>query len=86
MFHRLRCLKEPYRIKVDPTVTPVVNPLRSTSVAVREKLKKLLDELEKTGVVEKVECPTQWVNSAVLIEKPNSEKLHICLHPRPLTL
>ena len=34
-------------------------------------------------MVEKVECPTQWVNSAVIIEKPNSEKFRICLDPRP---
>ena len=34
--------------------------------------------------MEKVECPTEWVNSAVIIEKPNREKLHICLDPRPL--
>ena len=83
VFHGLGCLKEPYRIKVDPTVTPVVNPLRSTPVALREKLKKSLNEIKKTGVVEKVECPTQWVNSAGIIEKPNSEKLRICLDPRP---
>ena len=84
VFHGLGCLKDPYHIKIDPTVTPVVNPLRSTPVALREKLKKSLDEMEKTGVVEKVECPTQWVNSAVIIEKPDSEKLRICLDPRPL--
>ena len=84
VFHGLGCLKETYRIKVDPTVTPVVNPLRSTPVALREKLKKSLKEMEKTGVVEKVECPTKWVNSAVIIEKPDSEKLRICLDPRPL--
>ena len=77
-------MKEPYHIKVDSTQTPLVNPLRSTPVALREKLKKSLDEMEKTGVVEKVECPTQWVNSAVIIEKPDSEKLRICLDPRPL--
>ena len=74
MFHGLGCLKEPYHIKVDPTVTPVVNPLRSKPVAFREKLKKSLDEMEKTGVEEKVQCPTQWVNFAVIVEKPDSEK------------
>ena len=62
----------------------VSNLLRSTPVSLREKLKKSLNEMEKTGVVEKVECPTQWVNSAVIIEKPDSEKFRICLDPRPL--
>ncbi|CAB3992300.1 Hypothetical predicted protein [Paramuricea clavata] len=38
----------------------------------------------KKGVVEKVDGPTEWVNSTVIIEKPNSDKLRICLDPRPL--
>ena len=28
--------------------------------------------------------PTDWVNSLVVIEKPKTKKLHICLDPRPL--
>ena len=84
VFQGLGCLKEPYHIKFDPNITPVVSPLTSTPVALRQKLKKPLHEMEEKGVVEKVECPTEWVNSAVIIEKANSEKLRICLDPRPL--
>ena len=34
-------------------------------------------------VIEKVEKSTDWVNAAVVVEKP-SGKLRVCLDPRPL--
>ena len=42
------------------------------------KLKKELDSMEKTGVIRKVDEPTEWVNLMVVVEKHNGE-LRICL-------
>ena len=39
--------------------------------------------MEKLNVIEKVEEPTDWVNSMVTIVKPNG-KLRICIDPRDL--
>ena len=39
--------------------------------------------MEKMDVIEKVEKLTDWVNAAVVVEKPNG-KLRVCLDPRPL--
>ena len=84
VFQGLGFLKNPYHIEVYPTITPVVSPLRSTPDALRERLRSSLDDMEEKGVVEKVDGPTEWVNSTVIIEKPNSDKLRICLDPRPI--
>ena len=35
-------------------------------------------------MIRKVDEPTDWVNSLVVLEKPKSNKLCICLDPRPL--
>ena len=35
-------------------------------------------------MIRKVDGPTEWVNSLVVIEKPKSKKLRIYLDPRPL--
>ena len=35
-------------------------------------------------VIRRVDKPTEWVNALVVIEKPKSQKLRICLDPRPL--
>ena len=48
----------------------------------KERVKKELDRMEKLGVIEKVDKPTDWVNAMVVIEKING-KLKICLDSRP---
>lgn len=57
--------KKPYHIEVDPTVTPVITPLpspRTIPAALRERVKKELEDMEKRGVIRKVEELTDWVN------------------------
>ena len=34
-------------------------------------------------MIRKVDEPTEWVNSLVVVEKPKSKKLPVCLDPRP---
>ena len=74
----------PYHIEIDPSVNPVVTPCRNHPVAIREQLRQTLNEMEAMGVIRKVDEPTDWVNSLVVIEKPTSKKLRVCLDPRPL--
>ena len=68
---------------IDPTATPVVNAPRKVPVALRKRVKKALSDMENDGVIRKVDEPTDWVNSMVIVEKPN-KKLRICLDPRNL--
>ena len=49
----------------------------------RKPLKEHLDDLEAKSVIEKVERPTEWVNSVVIARKANG-KLRLCLDPKPL--
>ena len=39
--------------------------------------------MEKIGVIKKVDTPTDWVSSLVIVKKPNG-KLRICIDPKPL--
>ena len=64
-------------------MTPVINPPRTVPAALRDRVKEELDDMEKRGVVRKVEEPTDWVNSMAIVEKPNGS-LRICLDPRHL--
>lgn len=84
VFSGLGCLDQPYHIDIDPSVTPVVNPTRKVPAALREKLKETLQDMEQKGVIRKVDHPTDWVNSLVIVEKPKTGKLRICLDPRHL--
>ena len=39
--------------------------------------------MEKMEIIERINEPTDWVNSMVVVEKPNGN-LHICLDPKHL--
>lgn len=71
-------------IHIDPAATPVVCPLRRTPLALRSRLKEELQHMEDTQVITKVTEPTEWVNALVVVEKPRTGKLRICLDPREL--
>ena len=40
--------------------------------------------MEAMQVIRKVDKPTEWVNSMLVVEKPKTRKLQICLDPRVL--
>ena len=75
--------KAVYTMQLKPEVQPVVHAARKVTVALREKVKAELDRMEKLKVISKVDEPTKWVNSMVLVPKPNGA-VRICLHPRDL--
>lgn len=72
-----------HHITLDESVTPVINPPRLVPQSLHMKLKETLDKLEGSGIISKVNKPTNWVNNLVIIEKPNKE-LRLCLDPKDL--
>ena len=84
LFQGLGCLQTPYQIQTDSSIIPVVSPSRNQPAAIRGRLKETLEEMEAMDVIRKVDKPTEWVNSLVVVEKPKSKKLRVCLDPRPL--
>ncbi|XP_060769073.1 uncharacterized protein K02A2.6-like [Neoarius graeffei] len=71
-------------LHVDPHATPVVYPPRRVPIALRERLKQELDKMEESNVICKVTEPTEWVNALVVVGKPQTGKLRVCLDPRAL--
>ena len=68
VFTGLGSMEEEYTIKVDKNIRPVVHAARKVPAALREELRKELERMEKEGVIEKVDHPTEWVNSLVIVE------------------
>ena len=52
-------------------------------VSKRPKLKEELNRQEKLGFIAKVNKPTDWVNSLVIVEKQNG-KMRLCIDPKDL--
>lgn len=72
-------------INVKSNISPVVHCPRKVPLALRQKLKNRLCELEKHGIIKKVQPNevTEWVNSLVLVNKPNGD-LRLCIDPKDL--
>ena len=50
-----------------------------------ERLRSELNRMEKEGIIAKVtDTPTDWVNSLVVVEKPGSGKLRVCIDTKAL--
>ena len=71
------------KIQLKDDAQPVIDAPRRVPLALRDRLRKELERMEEQDVIEKVTEPTDWVNSLVVVEKPNG-KLRICLDPRNL--
>lgn len=64
-------------------VKPVVDAPRKIPFSLHDALKSELDRMINLKVISKVEEPTEWVSSIVLVSKPNSH-IRLCLDPRNL--
>ena len=82
-FGDIGCLPGEYKIKIDPSVDPVIEPPRRIPFSLQKKMKIELDRMESLNVIEKVTHPTDWVSNIVVVEKSNG-KLRLCLDPRNL--
>ena len=73
-----------HHIQLNPNHKPVIHPPRKVPVTIRSKVKDELERMERLEVIERVQEPTDWVNSMVTVIKSNG-KLRICIDPRDLT-
>ena len=62
---------------------PVIHPPRKVPLTIFPKLKETLTKLIKANVISKIEEPTGWVNSLVIVEKKD-KTLRLCLDPKEL--
>ena len=68
IFNGLGCITDVvHHIETDPNVKPKIHPNRRVPVAFRAKIKVELESMEKQGIIQKVNGPSEWVNSLVTI-------------------
>ena len=65
------------RLPVDPEVPLKIQPQRKVPFAKRDKLKKLLRELEEEDVIEHVDGPTDCISNLVLTSKANPDEIRM---------
>lgn len=72
------------KLHVKEGAVPVVNAPRRVPEALKSRLQQELNRMEKDRIITRVTEPTDWVNSIVVVEKPKTGKLRVCLDPKAL--
>ena len=83
LFDGLGCIDGEYSIEVNPEVSPVVHPPRRIPEPLIEDVNKELKAMLENDVIFKVDEPTDFVNSIVLVRKPD-KSIRICIDPTDL--
>ena len=63
LFKGLGKIEPEHHIKLKEDISPKVHPPRKKPASLREKVKEEMNNMEKTGVIKKIDEPTEWVNS-----------------------
>ena len=61
----------------------MIHPQQIWPIAMHDKLKAKLDQMEKDEIITQVMEPTDWVNSLACLWKPDGD-LQVCLDPKDL--
>ncbi|KAL8584615.1 hypothetical protein ACOMHN_002344 [Nucella lapillus] len=69
-------------IHIDGNVTPVARKHSRVTLHLRGKVEKELERLVKEDVIEKISGPTEWVSRIVVVPKPKSDDIRLCVDMR----
>jgi hypothetical protein len=83
VFSGLGRLARPYHMEVDPMADPVIHPPHKVPHPLRDKLAETLEDMVKQGVLQKVDGPSEWVNSMVVVQKKDGS-LRTCIDLKDL--
>ena len=83
VFEGVGCLPGMHTITIDKKAMPVVHACRKVPFALHNGLKKELERMQSLGVMTRVEEPTDWLNSLVVVKKKNGD-IRVCMDPRDL--
>ena len=68
-------------LHIDPSVTPVVQPLHRTPFQFRERVEGKRKQLVELDIIEQVAGPTPWVNPTVIAPKRDGD-IRLCIDMR----
>ena len=72
-----------YHITLHYNHQSVIKPARRIPHSLKDKLRQTLERNVKSGVLQKVDQPTNWVSNLVVVEKKDGS-LRLCLDPKDL--
>lgn len=83
VFEGLGCLPRFCHITLKENAVPHIDPSRRVPFKLLSRYKAELKRMCEAGVIEKIDKPTEWLNSVCIVEKAD-KSLRVCLDPQPL--
>ena len=83
VFEGVRKLLGEYHLETDAAVRPEQVKPRKIPLSMKDAVQEKLDSLEKLGIVEKVDQPTDWISHLQPVRKPNGA-IRLCIDPQHL--
>ena len=84
IFEGLGQLPGEHHIKLRHDAQPVIQAARRVPFKYRQRLQKQLQEMVEDSIITPVTEATDWVSPIVLVTKPRTDKLRICIDPGEL--
>ena len=81
---KLGTLEGDAHLSISESISPVILPARNIPVSLRPRVKAELDRMVDLGVISPIDEPTDWLSQVVVVERKNTDRIHICIDPRPL--
>ena len=81
---KLGTLEGDAHLSINESITPVILPARNIPVSLHPHVKVELDRMVDLGVISPTDEPTDWVSQVVVVERKNTDRIRICIDPRPL--
>ena len=76
---------QPVSFKLRKDADPyALHAARNVPIPILKSVKKTLDEMESSDIIEKVTHPTLWVSPMVPVKKRNSDQIRICVDYKKL--
>ena len=80
IFHGLGEFAQVVKLELDPSIRPRQQAPRKTPIAIRDALISKIRQLERDGIIERVEKPTPWISNLVAVPKADGA-IRITLDP-----
>ena len=82
VFEGLGKFDKSFKLHLQDKAIPFAAAPRRIPLKLKDKVLNKLNEMEKLGVISKVNEPREWINNIVIVEK--GEKIRICIDPKHL--
>lgn len=69
-------------LQIDNSITPVVQKHQRVPILMQQQLDKELDRLLEQTIIEPVNSPPTWVNPIIIVPKPKSDSIRLCVDMR----